>query len=35
MTSDLIYVMGTVAAGTAIISTTFGLALGYAFGKHK
>lgn len=35
MTSDLLYVVGFIAGGAAVIGTTFGLALGYAFGKHK
>ena len=35
MNSDLLYVMGVIACGSATIGTTFGLALGYAFGKHK
>jgi hypothetical protein len=35
MTSDLLYVVGFIACGAAVIGTTFGLALGYAFGKHK
>lgn len=35
MTADLLYVTGVIACGSAAIGTTFGLALGYAFGKHK
>lgn len=35
MTEDFFYVVGFIACGAAVIGTTFGLALGYAFGKHK
>ncbi len=35
MTNDLLYIMGIIACGAATIGTTFGLALGYAFGKQK
>lgn len=35
MSAELLYVVSAIAIGAAVIGTTFGLALGYAFGKHK
>ena len=33
MNPDLLYIVGFVTCGAAIIGTTFGVAIGYAFGK--